>query len=57
MPRKEEMHDTMVGAATGLVRRPIPDARRLRCLGHDAEDILWAVKDVSFGQPFRAAKA
>jgi hypothetical protein len=57
MPRKEEMHDTMVGAATGLVRRPIPDARRLRCLGHDAEDILWALKDVSFGQPFRAAKA
>ena len=25
--RKEEMHDTMVGAATGFVRRPIHDVR------------------------------
>ncbi len=48
--RKEETHDTMVGAMTGFVRRPIHDVRRLRRLrrhGHDAEDIIWALNDPS----------
>jgi lipopolysaccharide transport system ATP-binding protein len=51
---KEEMHDTLVGALTDFVKRPVHNLRRLRRLstfgedGHDPEDIIWALKDVSF---------
>ena len=46
--RKEETHDTMVGVVTGFVRRPIHNLRRLRRHGDDPEDIIWALKEVSF---------
>jgi lipopolysaccharide transport system ATP-binding protein len=51
---KEEMHDTLVGALTDFVKRPVHNLRRLRRLstfsedGRDPEDIIWALKDVSF---------
>ncbi len=51
---KEEMHDTLFGAMADFVRQPIKNLRRLRRLsrfeedGRDAEDIIWALKDVSF---------
>ena len=51
---KEEMHDTLFGAMADFVRQPIKNLRRLRQLsrfeedGHDSEDIIWALKDVSF---------
>jgi lipopolysaccharide transport system ATP-binding protein len=51
---KEEMHDTLVGALTDFVKRPVHNLRRLRRLstfsegGNDPEDIIWALKDVSF---------
>lgn len=51
---KEEIHDTLVGAVLDLFTRPVRNLRRLRRLstfngnGHDLEDIIWALKDVSF---------
>jgi lipopolysaccharide transport system ATP-binding protein len=51
---KEEIHDSLVGAVTDLVKRPIMNLKRLRKLsnfsetGDGSEDIVWAVKDVSF---------
>ena len=51
---KEEMHDTLGGAVAHFITRPVRNVRRLRRLstfsedGHDAEDIIWALKDVSF---------
>ena len=51
---KEEMHDTLFGAMADFVRQPIKNLRRLRQLsrfeedGRDSEDIIWALKDVSF---------
>jgi lipopolysaccharide transport system ATP-binding protein len=51
---KEEMHDTLVGALADFVKSPVKNLRRLRRLstfreeGHDAEDIIWALKDASF---------
>lgn len=51
---KEEMHDTFAGALADFVRRPLANLRRLRRLtrfsenGHEPEDIIWALKDVSF---------
>ena len=51
---KEEMHDTMVSAMMDFIRQPIKNLRRLRQLSHleengrDSEDIIWALKDVSF---------
>jgi lipopolysaccharide transport system ATP-binding protein len=53
--RKAEAHDTLVGALTGALSAPWKNWRRLSRLntfaepnGHDAEDIIWAVRDVSF---------
>jgi lipopolysaccharide transport system ATP-binding protein len=50
---KESMHDTFTGAVTSLLRSPIRNWRRLSRLdtfrnNGDAEDIVWALKDVSF---------
>ena len=51
---KEEMHDTMVGAMTDFIRRPLQNLRRLRHLtrfsedGGDPQDMIWALKEVSF---------
>jgi len=51
---KEEMHDSLVSIFTDFVTRPIKNLQRLRKLarfqedGHDPEDIIWALKDVSF---------
>ena len=51
---KEEMRDTLFDAMADFVRQPIKNLRRLRQLsrfeedGHDSEDIIWALKDVSF---------
>jgi lipopolysaccharide transport system ATP-binding protein len=48
------MHDTLGGAIADFVRRPIKNLQRLRRLsrfqenGHDPEDIIWALKEVSF---------
>jgi len=51
---KEAMHDTLAGALADFVRRPVKNLRRLRRLtrfqgdGYDPEDIIWALKDMSF---------
>ena len=51
---KEGQPETLVAAMTGWLRSPLANYRQLRRLsqfgedGHDAEDILWALKDVSF---------
>ena len=51
---KEEMHDTMVSAMVDFISQPIKNLRRLRQLSHfeengrDSEDVIWALKDVSF---------
>ena len=61
---REEMHDTLAGALTDFVTRPIRNLRRLRRLTRfddngstfkrsnvqrsNGEDIIWALKDVSF---------
>ena len=51
---KEEMHDTMAGMLVELFKQPVKNLRRLRRLssfeenGRDSEDIIWALKDVSF---------
>ena len=52
--RKEEVHDTLAGAAADWFKRPGKNLRRRRHLtrfaenGRDPEDIIWALKDVSF---------
>lgn len=52
--RKEEIHDTFAGAAADWIKRPGQNLRRRRRLtrfgenGHDPEDIIRALKDVSF---------
>ena len=51
---KEQIQDTLVGAALDLVRRPGKNLQRLHRLtrfhheDEDAEDIIWALRDVSF---------
>ncbi|MBC8509851.1 MAG: ABC transporter ATP-binding protein [Anaerolineales bacterium] len=49
---KEEIHDTFAGALTDFFRQPVKNLRRLRRLSQfgeeDSEDIIWALKDVSF---------
>jgi lipopolysaccharide transport system ATP-binding protein len=51
---KEEMPDTLVGAMKGWLRSPLANFRQLRRLSHfsengaDPEDVIWALKDVSF---------
>ena len=54
---KEEMHDTFGGALQDFVTGPLRNLRRLRRLsafrdGEDnQEDIIWALRDVSFEVP------
>lgn len=51
---REERHETLTGAVTDIATRPFKNFRRLTRLsrfsknGHYAEDIIWAVKHVSF---------
>ncbi len=50
---KEESADTLVGALTNSLRYPLRNLRKLHELtsmreGDEADDILWALKDVSF---------
>ena len=54
---KEEQHDTFAGAIMHQLRHPLGNLRRLRCLSKfnengqgktSEDDILWALKDVSF---------
>jgi lipopolysaccharide transport system ATP-binding protein len=50
---KEEVPDTLVGAATSWMRAPLRNLNRLGRLNThgsngDSEDTLWALKDVSF---------
>ena len=51
---KDQMHDTFAGAMMAFVKRPIRNLRNLRRLssfdenGSPAEDILWALRDISF---------
>ena len=52
--QRKEMNGSFGGAIASLVTRPIRNFGRLRRLsnfsedGHDPEDIIWALKDVSF---------
>ena len=51
---KEGQPETLVAAMTGWLRSPLANYRQLRRLsqfgedGHDTDDIIWALKDVSF---------
>ena len=49
---KEEVPETLVSAVTGAIKAPFKNWKRLSSLdtkaGGDSEDILWALKDVSF---------
>ena len=51
---KDEIPETLVAAMTGWLRSADTNFQRLRRLtdfssdGHDAEDVIWALKDVSF---------
>ena len=49
---KDEIHDTFAGALTSFIRSPAKNMRRLRRMSRfvedDAQDIIWALKDVSF---------
>lgn len=50
---KEELPDTLTGALTSWVKSPVRNFKTLRRLsrfteGDDAEDIIWALRDVSF---------
>jgi lipopolysaccharide transport system ATP-binding protein len=50
---KEQVPDTLMSAATGWIKSPFrsfQNLRRLNTFNHngDAEDIIWALKDVSF---------
>ncbi|HJN42537.1 MAG: ABC transporter ATP-binding protein [Anaerolineales bacterium] len=51
---QDERHHTLVGTLLQLAGQPVKNLRRLRSLTafgddeHDAEDVIWALKDVSF---------
>lgn len=51
---KEELPDTLFGAMRGWLKSPLSNFRQLRQLshfsenGHDPEDVIWALKHVSF---------
>ncbi|HLV02241.1 MAG TPA: ABC transporter ATP-binding protein [Acidobacteriota bacterium] len=50
---RDSDHDTLVGKVISKLSRPIHNLRRLRSLsqfepGQKAEDVIWALKDVSF---------
>lgn len=50
--RAETKHDTFVGTMLAWAKTPLENFRRLRRLSHfeaeEADDIIWALKDVSF---------
>ncbi len=52
--RQEERPETLVGAALGWLKAPVDNFRQLRQLsrfqenGQESDDIIWALKDVSF---------
>jgi len=49
----EQRHETLAGACAAFVRSPVRNFRQLRALGNvstaeaDAEDVVWALRDVS----------
>jgi lipopolysaccharide transport system ATP-binding protein len=51
---KEEQQHTLVGAITATLSRPLKNLQRLRKLsrfqesGDETEDVIWALKDISF---------
>ena len=51
---KEERHDTLLGGVSAWLKAPLTNYRKLRQLstfsenGRHPEDIIWALKDVSF---------
>jgi lipopolysaccharide transport system ATP-binding protein len=49
---REEMHDTLIAAMIGWAKAPLRNLRALQKLGrfddHEASDVLWALRDVSF---------
>ena len=50
---RDDVPDTLIGALTGVFKAPLRNFNRLRRLGNlaagsEGDDILWAVKDVSF---------
>ena len=51
---RDETSDTLVGSLSGFVRSPLRNLRRLQSLtrfggdGEQLEDMIWALKDVSF---------
>lgn len=51
---KEQMHDTFMGVITSWLKTPLANFRQLRKLSNfsdddrDSQDIIWALKDVSF---------
>ena len=49
---KEQTSDTIVGAAANMVKAPFRNWKHLQSLdtkyGGESEDILWALRDVSF---------
>ncbi|HEX2723079.1 MAG TPA: ATP-binding cassette domain-containing protein, partial [Gemmatimonadaceae bacterium] len=48
----DRRHDTLSGAAMSWMRAPLRNYRRLRSLSRfdddSAEDVLWALRDISF---------
>jgi lipopolysaccharide transport system ATP-binding protein len=51
---KEQRHETMAGALFDYIKKPIQNLRQVRNLtrfaenGNDSQDIIWALRDVSF---------
>ncbi len=50
---KEELHDSLVGKVTSILKSPFSNMTQLKKLSHfenskSQEDIIWALKDVSF---------
>jgi lipopolysaccharide transport system ATP-binding protein len=54
---KEQRHETLVGAGLDFLRSPAKNLRQLRGLTNftdanaDSEDVIWALRDVSFKVP------
>jgi homopolymeric O-antigen transport system ATP-binding protein len=50
---KDEVHDSLVGAFTGMLKAPLKNWRRLSRLNtfkdqSESDDTFWALRDVSF---------
>ena len=50
---KEELHDSLIGKVGSFLKSPLSNMAQLKKLSHfesgqDREDIIWALKDVSF---------